>query len=1012
MSLKSKLGIIFISTALLLCVSSAVTYTHAQGSIGQLRVLIINSYHYGYGWSDDEMRGIKETLNTAQPDIDIFTEYLDCKHFPEPEHLQFMRDNLAHKFKDIAPSIIIVADDPALDFIIKYRDGLFGPVPVVFCGINNYKPEMISSFSNCTGVPELLDVRNTMKTMLRLHPKTRKLYIVCDQTITGLATRKLTEDALKELPNSVKFTITENISIVDILQQISMLDHDSLVLSLSYSRDSKGRVFDHAELASMIESISPVPVYAVHEERLGHGIVGGWLLGGKPHGEQTAHIALRILDGAQPGSIPVDMKSASRPMFDYTLMLRFDISALDIPVDSIIINRPESFYEKYKRLFWLIICVISLLTVVIIFLSINNMRRRRAEQALRESEQKYRELVENANSIIMRWTPDGTITFFNNFAQRLFGYGENSIIGRNLINTIVPEHESTGRNLTEMIHAIGKHPGDFVSNLNENMCCDGRRVWISWANRPVFDTTGQLKEILSIGIDVTEQRHVEEIRLQLFAAIEQAVESISITDKQSCYVYVNPSFERMSGYARYELIGQHIKMMIPDDFIDMYLRENIPALVRGDAWAGTIIKKRRSGQVYEVDANISPVRNDAGQIISFVTVESDVTRERELERQLQHSQKMEAIGTLAGGIAHDFNNILGIIIGFTELAQAKIQPQDPIAEDLDQILIASDRARNLVRQILAFSRKTDYVRRVIDPVPIVNETIKLLRATIPTTINIQKEIDTECGHIFADPTELHQVIMNMSTNAAHAMETTGGILKVRMAACNLCSESAEQFPGLLSGKYIRILISDTGTGISPDIIDRIFEPFFTTKKVGKGTGMGLAVVHGIIKSLGGGISVAGTSDAGTTFEVIVPETNKDGISNIPDTSIQLADTGRIMFVDDEKMLAEMGLRMLMSLGYDAVAVEDSREALALFKRDPHSFDLIITDQTMPYMTGYDLALQVLALRPDMPIILCTGYSETVTENMAVAAGIRMLLMKPLMRKKLSEAIHRTLLSKT
>lgn len=384
-------------------------------------------------------------------------------------------------------------------------------------------------------------------------------------------------------------------------------------------------------------------------------------------------------------------------------------------------------------------------------------------------------------------------------------------------------------------------------------------------------------------------------------------------------------------------------------------------------------------------------------------------REEQLERQnlesrLLQAQKMEAIGTLAGGIAHDFNNILSAIIGYSELAKVRLSVgNEGIKNDLSKVLAAAERAKQLVYQILAFSRKSDKELRPLRVQSILKEAIKLLRSTIPATIEIRTDIDENCPPVLADPTELHQIIMNICTNAYHAMQEKGGILQIQL--CPYISEN-----GILVEQYVHLSISDTGCGIPKEAMDRIFEPYFTMKEVGKGTGLGLAVVHGIIKSYGGRIKVTSEVGEGSTFDIYLLQSEIVSEKAAEDHNImpEVRGNERILFVDDDKALADLNSRALKRFGYQVTAKTSSQEALALFRENPDTFDILVTDMTMPAMTGAELASQVLSIRPGFPIILCTGYSDIVDEDSAKNLGVRTYLTKPVTINQLAQAIHSVL----
>jgi PAS domain S-box-containing protein len=408
---------------------------------------------------------------------------------------------------------------------------------------------------------------------------------------------------------------------------------------------------------------------------------------------------------------------------------------------------------------------------------------------------------------------------------------------------------------------------------------------------------------------------------------------------------------------------------------------------------------------------VSPVRDGRGEIIAAVEVIRDITDQKRLADQLLQAQKMEAIGTLAGGIAHDFNNILTAVLGYAELSKLEADPDSDLAHNLAEIISASRRAGDLIRQILTFSRRAEFKKQPLQIHSVVKEALKLIRGTIPSTIDIRQEIAGDCGTILADVTQIHQVIMNLCTNAYHAMQKQGGILIVGMRNVAINGETTDDPPaGLAPGNYVRLTVSDTGHGMDETTLERVFDPYFTTKKQGEGTGLGLATVHGIVENHGGTISVKSALNEGTTFDIYFPrvETAFSAALTGWNETGTISCAARILLVDDEEMLIRLGKSILKKLGHTVTAFSNSQDALDCFRQDPQAFDLLLTDQMMPGLTGLELAQQCLTLRPDLPVILATGYSEAISKEQAQAQGINAILWKPVTINTMAETIQQAL----
>lgn len=421
------------------------------------------------------------------------------------------------------------------------------------------------------------------------------------------------------------------------------------------------------------------------------------------------------------------------------------------------------------------------------------------------------------------------------------------------------------------------------------------------------------------------------------------------------------------------------------------------------------IRHEKLGKTFEVVT--SPLVSDEKNLHGCVHIVKDVTESKILESKLQQAQKMEAVGTLAGGIAHDFNNILTPILGYAELTANMIEPSDPVASHLKAIHSAGLRAKELVQQILTFSRQTTHEKEPLQPYPLIKETLKLLRSSLPTTIEIRENISRECGSILGDPTQMQQIVMNLCTNAYHAMREDGGVLAVVLKQLDISTGNSKVLGMEMEpGPYVVIEVSDTGCGMDTQTMSKIFEPYFTTKNKGEGTGLGLAIIHGIVRSYGGHITVYSEPGKGTTFHVYLPAITAESTEFAGSPTAMTLPTGneRLLVVDDEETITHMLHAVLAELGYQVKVTNRSDVALQLFREHPNDFDLLITDMTMPHLTGLDLIEHVFAIRPDMPVILCTGFSELINREKATALGIHSFLMKPIAIDKLLQAIRKTL----
>lgn len=527
-------------------------------------------------------------------------------------------------------------------------------------------------------------------------------------------------------------------------------------------------------------------------------------------------------------------------------------------------------------------------------------------------------------------------------------------------------------------------------------------MYADWSLHPVRDPDGKVQGVVLTLVDRTRRKKPRIEGLGLEKAVEQAGDGIIVTDPEGRALYANPAGKEISGMGLLE--GK------PLDFLgnDRGLLPDIRArLERDGRWEGRVEKTRDDGTKSEFDATVTPIIDDAGDILSCIVIEHDVTGKLKLERQVLRMQKMESLGRLTGGIAHDLNNILYPIIINAEMLMEDAGPGASMHRPLGRILTAAYRQRDLVKQIIAFSRRTEQQPKPVRAAPIVEEALKFLRSSLPSTIMIELQRRASSDLVMCDPAQIRQIVMNLCSNAADALDSRPGTITVTID--DIRSDADRTHPELKPGAYFEIVVEDTGQGMSREVMDRVFEPFFTTKGM-KSSGMGLSVVHGIVESLRGTVRVESDPGKGSRFTVLLPLLGEAYRQRSDAVRRERSGDGkkRVLLVDDEAMVLGSVQRALERLGFFVTAVRDGVDALDAFRKTPDDFDLIITDQTMPRMTGAELAEEAMRIRPDIPVILCTGFSEVISEQEAKEMGIRDLIMKPATTKDLSDSIRRAL----
>ncbi|WP_139795772.1 ABC transporter substrate binding protein [Desulfocicer vacuolatum] len=964
------------------------------------RVLFISAYHPAFPTFFQQVDGLSASFEGKNIFLDI--EFMDSKRFSDQLNIILFKQGLARKLEQLPPyDVIVTGDDNALIFALEHQQALFNEIPIVFMGVNNV--ELASAQNDnpfVTGVIEAVSMAETIELMLKLQPEASRVMAIADSLPSGqadLATFYRLAPQFRE----TKFSHIPlgEMTWKELGEQLSSMGRETAVLLFSAYTDKTGKTLQFHESLSTIKRDLKIPLFHLWYHGIGQGILGGKVISHFDQAKTAGDMVFQIISGVSPDQIDVITDSPNRYVFDHEQLKAHDISRADLPAGSLIFNEPRSFYKAHKVIVWVTVSIFFALLMLIFFLIVNIFGRRKLEKFLRKSEEKYRSLFEASNDAVILHDSSGIIIDANAKAESMLGYKVDELKHLSVQNLHFENDRSLSLNALEKTQQRGYII--FESRFKRK---DGSVIDVDISSSIV-----DKKNIIIQGIvrDITAKKQVEkrlwETTDRFYKIYNSHLDAIFLlnSDVPPEIIECNKAVESIFKFNKKDLMGKTTQVLHVDSSHLNRFQGHLHRAMEKDGYLNDFefIMKKKDGTTFPSSHIVLPLTNDSGVRTGWVSVVRDLTERKRMKAHLQQAQKLESIGSLAGGIAHDFNNILFPILGFSELLLENFPEGSVEHSNIKAIVKAGKRGRDLVKQILIFSRQTQSEMLPVKVQMILKEALKLIRATIPTNIEIVNQIQDECGMILGDTIQIHQIAMNLITNAYHAVGEHGKIIvkldEVEEVVLGMENESPE-ISLIKPKRYIKLTVMDDGCGIDTAVIDKIFDPYFTTKEQGKGTGLGLAVVFGIVKAHNGEIKVASESGKGTTFNVYFPMIKNRVNPHAVNKNAASLPMGNecILLVDDDEAVMTMETMMLERLGYRVTPCNHSKEALNKFTTTPHSYDLVMSDMTMPDMTGEQLARELLLLKPDVNIIICTGFSESFSKKDADKMGIRGFLMKP------------------
>lgn len=908
-------------------------------------ILVLNSYNTGYDWWEEEMAGLRKGLSKAYPRYELYIEHLDTKKFHTKKHFPAEAGLLEVKYSKRKLDVIIAMDNAALEFATMYRQRISPGTPLVFCGINDYEPAMIAGQSSVTGVAEYHDSIGTLGLALKLHPETRNVIVVHDYTDTGLAIRSELEKSADHFP-SVKLRFMEEMPLEETVNKLKEITPGTLVLMLSYTVEKGGRTFSHSEAARLVSSASPVPVYSVYAAQLGNGVVGGRMLEGQIEGQKAAELAVRIVGGEPIEKMPVITGDLSRPMFDYRVLMKFNISPAKLPTDAVMINIPPSTFAINKSAVRLGLLFTLFCTVGLIAQALNNRRQKRLQELLRLKVEEYQESQEELQAT------------------------------EEMLRAQVDEYMQSQNELQATEEMLREQIGEYQSTHDQLLATE---------------------EMLRVQLEA-----VEESSQKFRAVFEHSPITVALTSlPDGTFSEVNQSFIDMFGYSPEEVIGKttvELRVWSLESDRNAFLQL---LKINGHVHNFKAEMRRKNGEEFTV--LFSGVFLEISGKPTVLSTVMEITEQIRLQNQLYQSQKMDVVGQLAGGIAHDFNNMLAGIMAAAELLKRRLPSDERNSRLVDTIIEATTRSADLTRELLTFSRKGT---SVLSPVRIhdtIAAVMSLLERTIDRQIELKVRLEGEQSVVMGDQTQLQNALLNLGVNARDAMPD-GGTLSYSTTVKTLDENACRSMGiGLPPGDYLEIEVSDTGVGMTKTVMEHIFEPFFTTKSVGKGTGLGLSAVYGTVRSHQGDLYVQSEPGVGSVFKIFLPIVDEGVVPQITAVEV-LAGNGGVLLVDDEEILRVVGRDLLEDLGYTVFLAENGEHALEVYSTHRCKISLIILDIIMPRMGGKEAFVRLRDLAPDLKVLFCSGFSSEGTGDELIKLGASGFIRKPYNRSELSRAV--------